>query len=347
MGYYIYLCGVKEGKETHNGMPAAKRALYALLGRLLSALGKAPWLVLDCIGAAVTFLARDVVRYRRRLVRRNLADSFPELSPGERRGIERRFYRHLGDYFTETLKLRHISESELMERMRFSGTELVDKYLEQGRDIVIYTSHFGNWEWITSMGLWCRTASTADYAHVYRPLKNQWFDRWWLTLRQRYNVSLPMRTVFRELLLRRKANRRWITGFLSDQKPSHKGSTFTADFLRRPTPFIYGTEELARKLDAVAMLFDTEVAGRHSYHSTVRLIAEHPSELPEGEITRRYVQNLEEQIRRTPEAYLWSHNRWRISKNELSRNSRRISKNELSRNSRRIAKNELKNSRKE
>lgn len=307
----------KGGKAPERRLTRRLRLSFAPLGGLLWALGLAPWPVLDLVGRAVTFIARDVVRYRCRIVRRNIADSFPELPEKERRRIERRFYRHLGDYFTETLKLRHMKPAELMKRMEFRDTGLIDKYLSEGRDIVIYTSHFGNWEWITSISLWCRTASEADFAHVYRPLKQPWFDRWWLTLRQKYNVSLPMKSVFRELLLRRRAGRRWITGFLSDQKPSHAGTVREAEFLNRPTPFIYGTEELARKLDAVVMLFDTEVTGRHRYRSTVKLIAEHPASLPEGEITRRYAANLEVQIRRTPEAYLWSHNRWRLKKDEL------------------------------
>lgn len=293
-------------------VPLWMKLVFAPLGFSLFLLSLLPLPLLYPLADLLGFVAHSVVRYRRKLVSRNIADSLPQLDEVERRKIVRRFYRRLGDYFVETLKMRSISKKDMKRRMTFDGADLVDDYLRQGRDIVIYTSHFGNWEWITSFSLWCSQYPAAEFAHVYRPLKQPWFDRWWLCLRGRFNISIPMKSVLRQLFTWRREDKRWITGFLSDQKPSHAGTVRTVSFLGRPTPFIYGTEELARKLGAVVMLFDTEVVGRGRYHSTIRLITDDPASLPEGEITRLYADNLTEQIRRTPEAYLWSHNRWRL-----------------------------------
>lgn len=290
------------------------RIAFAPLCALLSLLGLLPWWMLWGVSDALAFLARDVVRYRRRLVERNLERAFPELSPGERQRIVRRFYRHLTDYFVETVKFRSMSAEALKRHMTFENTELIDKTLASGRDIVIYTSHFGNWEWITTMGLWCREAESAKFSHVYRPLRQPWFNRWFLRLRSRFNVSIPMKQVLRQLLTWRRDGVRFITGFLSDQKPSHAGKVFTVPFMGVDTPFIGGTEELAAKLDAVVMLFDTRVTGRGRYHSTIRLLTEHPRTLLPGELTRLYAANLTDQIRSCPPAYLWSHNRWRLPK---------------------------------
>lgn len=305
--------------DTHNAdlissrrVPPLMRIALAPLGWTLDALSLLPLRTLYPLADILGFAACHVVRYRRRLVERNIADSLPHLSAKERKKTVRRFYRRLGDYFVETIKMRTMSERQMKRRMTFEGTELVDNYLRQGREIVIYTSHFGNWEWITSMGLWCESYPGEIFAHVYRPLKQPWFDRWWLRLRGRYNRSIPMRNVLRQLLTWRRDGRRWITGFLSDQKPSHAGTVRNVEFLGRETPFIFGTEELARKLGAVVMLFDTEVKSRGRYHSTIRLLTDDPASLPEGELTRLYAANLTEQIRRSPEAYLWSHNRWRL-----------------------------------
>lgn len=293
------------------------RIAFAPLGWLLRGLSLLPMPVLYALARPVTFLARDVARYRRRIVHANIHDSFPDMEEKERTRIERLFYRHLSDYFVETVKFSGMSAQQVRKRMTFENTELIDKTLNSGRDIVIYTSHFGNWEWITSMGLWCESSGSARFAHVYRPLRQPWFDRWFLRTRSRYNVSIPMKEVFRRLLLWRRDEIRWITGFLSDQKPSHAGRIFTVPFLGRPTPFIGGTEELACKLDAVVMYFDTEVKERGHYHSVIRLLTDTPRSLVPGEITARYAAALEKQIRRRPEAYLWSHNRWRLKKEEL------------------------------
>lgn len=292
----------------------AQRILFFPLGVFLRVLGLLPLSVLYLPASLMAWLARDVFRYRRRIVHENIRDSFPAMGDGERARIERRFYRHLADYIVETIKLPVMGRIALMHRMRFRGTGLIDKIAESGRDIVIYTSHFGNWEWITSMGLWCKCWPQTKFSHVYRPLRQRWFNRWFLRARSRFNVSIPMRSVFRQLLTWRRRDQRWVCGFLSDQKPSHAGRVYTVPFLGRATPFIGGTEELACKLNAVVLYFDTTVDGRGRYTCTVRMLSEHPREEEPGAITRRYAATLEAQIRRTPEAYLWSHNRWRLPK---------------------------------
>lgn len=285
--------------------------LYAPLDFCLRALGHLPLGLLYPLADILGFAARYILRYRLWLVRRNIADCFPDMEESDRKRTVRLFYRHLADYFVETLRLPYMSETELGRRMRFENTELVDSMFEQGKSMVIYTSHFGNWEWITSMALHCRTRD-AVYAHVYRPLKNDFFDRWFLRLRSRFNTPVAKNHVVRQMLMWRRDGVRAITGFLSDQKPSHSGSTVNVDFLGRTTPFIYGTEEIAHKLGLPVLCFDTRCESRGHYVSTIRLIASDPSELPEGEITRRYAANLEATIRSCPAAYLWSHNRWRL-----------------------------------
>ena len=66
-----------------------------------------------------------VLRYRLKVVRRNLAASFPEKSEQERRAIERGFYHHFADYIVETLKLAHISLEELQRRAYVQNPEAV------------------------------------------------------------------------------------------------------------------------------------------------------------------------------------------------------------------------------
>lgn len=293
-------------------VPALMRVLMAPLGLLLLLLGHLPLRLLYLLSDCLACVACDMVRYRRTLVRANLALCFPEKSESERLLIERRFYRHLTDYFVETLKFRTMSARKLKRHMTFGNTELIDSTLASGRDIIIYTSHFGNWEWITSMGLWCLESATAKFSHVYRPLRQPWFNRWFLTLRSRYNVSIPMKRVLRQLISWRHEGTHFITGFLSDQKPSHAGKVYTVPFMGVDTPFIGGTEELAAKLDAVVMIFDTRVLSRGRYMSDIRLLTTSPRSLEPGRLTAMYAACLEQQIRSCPPAYLWSHNRWRL-----------------------------------
>ena len=50
---------------------------------------------------------------------------------------------------------------------------------------------------------------------------------------------------------------------------------------------------------------------RGHYHFDYFLLCDDPKALPEGELIRRYVQHLEDNIRLQPDLYLWSHKRWK------------------------------------
>lgn len=293
-----------------------EKIIYIPLGAMLWMMSKTPFAILYLAADMIAFCAYYIVGYRRKLVRRNIADSFPEMNHSDLIKTEKKFYRHLANYFVETIKLKGMSEKQLKRRMKFKNTELIDNLFKQGKSIIIYTSHYGNWEWITSVAKWCDTKD-AVFAHVYRPLKNRWFDSFFLKLRSIYNVSIPMKNVFRQLVVWKKSSTLSITGFLSDQKPDFGGQTITVNFLGRPTPFIYGTEELARKLGLAVLYFDTNIERRGYYFSRICMITDDASKEPEGFITRKYVENLDATVRRNPFAYLWSHNRWRLPKNEI------------------------------
>lgn len=292
-------------------LPLSTRLLYAPLGALLWIIAHTPFRLAYFGADILAWLAGSVVKYRRSLVRRNIADSFPEMTEKERRKTERGFYRHLADYFIETVKFSAMSERDIMKHIRFENTDEIDSLFDAGKNMAIYTSHYGNWEWITSMGLWCRHKD-AIYGHVYRPLTNRWFDRFFLRIRSRFNLSIPLRQVFQKMARMKAGSEKFIVGFLSDQKPDITSTTVTTEFLSRPTPFTEGTEKLARRLGLALLYFDMRSDRRGYYTARIVKIADNAADLEEGEATRRYAALLEKSIRRNPALYLWSHNRWRL-----------------------------------
>lgn len=281
---------------------------------LLKACALLPLSVLYPISDILAWTMRHIVRYRLNVVRANLSACFPNASDADLRHIERDFYRNFADYFVETIKLLHISDAEMRQRMVFENIELVDSLFDKGKSIVAYFSHCGNWEWAPSITLWSRHYQNADvrFAQVYRPLKAKWADSFFLKLRSRFgSVSFPKRSVFRDLIEMRRDKIRYITGFMSDQKPSHGDPTLVLEFLNRPTAMITGTETLARKLDTAVIYFDMYKTSRGHYKIILRPIADSASTEPQGDITRRYAELLSATIERNPAIWLWSHKRWK------------------------------------
>ncbi|MCM1065970.1 MAG: acetyltransferase [Muribaculaceae bacterium] len=288
---------------------------YHLLAGVLTILALLPLPMLYVLADLLFFLVYHVVRYRRKLVSANLAACFPEKSEAERKAIEKAFYHNFADYIVETIKLLHISDATMSGRMQFDGLDIIDSLVGSGRSIIVYFAHCGNWEWAPSMTLHVahKPSDSVKYCQVYRPLRSHTFDRLMLKVRSRFgSLSFAKKTVLRDLIMLRKEDITSVTGFMSDQKPSHGDPTVVTTFLGRPTAFISGTETLARKLGMAAIYWDTEKISRGHYRITCRLLADEPEALPPHELTLRYARALEATIRRNPSIWLWTHNRWKI-----------------------------------
>ena len=278
---------------------------------MFKALALLPFCVLYVLSDFVYFLLYHVVRYRRKVVEDNLAKCFPDKTQEERKLIERGFYRHFADCFVETIKLLHISDREVKRRITFENVELIDRLTKAGKSIVVYFSHCGNWEWAPSVTLHTTTGGV-EYCQVYRPLRNRAFDRLMLKVRSRFGShSFAKATVFRDLLHLKKDGIVSVTGFMSDQKPSHGDPTYVTMFLNRPTAFITGTETLATRMGMAAVYWDMEKISRGHYRIVTRLLDDGSHQAPRGELTQNYALLLETTIRRNPSIWLWTHKRWK------------------------------------
>ena len=102
---------------------------------LLSALARLPLRVLYPLSDGIGFLLYHLVRYRRKLVRRNLTSAYPTKPKKEIKAIERAFYRFFCDYVVETIRLLRISEEEVRQRFRFTNMELIERLSEDGKPL--------------------------------------------------------------------------------------------------------------------------------------------------------------------------------------------------------------------
>lgn len=291
--------------------------LYAPLKALLHLVALLPLGVLYGVSSLLYYIVYYVVRYRRKVVARNLSRSFPEKSAAEIRRIEKDFYRFFADYMVETIKLLHISDNEMRRRMEFVDAEVVDRFTSQGRSVMLLLGHYGNWEWVPSLTLWCSMGDNVVGSQIYRPLSNKWFDEFFLHLRSRFGTEgIPTQSTLRALLQYRRQGKVFLTGFISDQAPRWSHSYQWATLFGRRTTVITGYETVAKKLDMAVVYLDVELVKRGYYKATFRLLEENPTQCPEQDIVERYIQALETTIRRKPHAWLWTHDRWKQSPNE-------------------------------
>lgn len=258
-----------------------------------------------------------VIGYRIKVVRENLEASFPEKTIHELRQIERRFYHRLCDYFVETVKMKTMSRKEIRRRMVFKGTELVNECVNEGQSCAVYLGHTFNWEWITSLPLW--VTEKAHCGQLYHALENSTFDRLFLNLRQRWGAEcIALVDILRKTIEYKQKQQPTVFGYIGDQVPHWNNIHHWCQFLNHDTPVMTGTERIAIKNQQALFFLQVKQIKRGYYEATFRLMTRTPQMLKEYEATDIYFQMLEENIRQQPELWLWSHNRWKRTREEFN-----------------------------
>ena len=293
------------------------KILYYIVYGLWYMLSLLPLRVHYVLSDVIFLLLYHILGYRKKVVRTNLQTSFPEKSQEELKQIERDFYHFFCDYMVESVKMMTISEQEMRRRMVFKNMEAVDNILAEGQSIALYLGHYCNWEWVTSLPLWL--PANIQPGQIYHPIENRLTDQLFLRARQHFNsLCIPMHDTLRRLLEFTKNNRPMIIGYISDQKPHWVNIHHWVDFLHHDTPVLTGTERIVRKLNHAVFYIDMQRKRRGYYEAELKLITRHPQQMHEFEITDIYYQMLEKTIRRAPAYWLWSHDRWKRTREEFN-----------------------------
>ncbi len=293
---------------------------YYILLFLVKAISYIPFKVLYILSDMLYFPLYFLVRYRREVVRRNLTESFPDKSTDEIIAIEKKFYHSFIDIVLESCKLISISPEEMKRRMKFTQVEMVNEKLREGKSISVFLGHYGNWEWISSAGLWLN--KEAVVAQIYHKLHNKSMDRIMLNMRERMgNTCVEMYKTARFMSNATKSDKPHIIGFIADQSPRKRDAKYFIPFLNHMVPVLTGTEKVTKHYGYEAAYLSMKKIKRGYYECEFTTLHPDPQSLPDYELTSIYFKRLEQDIVQQPELYLWSHNRFKhAQKTEDSKN---------------------------
>lgn len=276
-----------------------------LLLRLLSRL-PLPFLYFlsDLLFVGVYYL----LRYRRKIVLKNLRSSFPEKKKEELYKIARQFYRNLCDYGVETLKLLTISEKELKKRFFFENQEAVNNYAKEKQSVIYLAAHQFNWEW-SMVSASASLQLAIDF--VYQKVNSNFFNTLIMACRTRFGAyPIERQKVAREAISRKHILRGIAT--VTDQYPGHfKDKKFVHPFLHQNTAFFFGANQMVQLMQYPVFFMNIEKLKRGYYKGTFIQIGTPPYDKDDRRMIIRYIEELESSIRKTPEVYLWSHDRWK------------------------------------
>jgi KDO2-lipid IV(A) lauroyltransferase len=254
-----------------------------------------------------------VVKYRQKVVRKNLVNSFPYKSKKEIEHIEKKFYRHLCDYFVETIKTLRLSDKEVSKRMKFENPEIINRLTKNGNTCFLSLGHYGNWEWVPSIGMYLQ--NNVEQGLIYKQLSSEAFNRLFLNIRNRFSpVPIEKNSALRKIIKQRNDGKAMVIGFLTDQRPPKYQEQYWTTFLNQDTLVQMGMERIARQLGFAIVYLDVVKVKRGHYVGKFFVITPDASQEEEFAVMERYMRRLEETILNEPAYYLWSHNRWKFKR---------------------------------
>ena len=254
-----------------------------------------------------------IFSYRKKVVRKNLELAFPEKSKKERRRIERENFRNLTDIFLETFKSNNIKEKDLIERFSFKNPELLEKIYNNNQEVIVMCSHYCSWEWVFVIQKITKFKINA----IYKKLSNKYFDKWTKDRRSRYGANMiSTKDTYREVSRLSKLKSLNFYGFASDQSPKKSKAVYWGNFLNNWVPIHTGAEVIAKKYNMATVFMDVQKVKRGYYEASFSLITEKPNSFKKFELTDKYIEFVEKQVRNKPEYYTWTHKRFKHRKNK-------------------------------
>lgn len=270
-------------------------ALFRLLARL-------PLSWLHGAGAALGWLVYSASPSYAARLRENLYASGVCDSEERCRAMLRAAVAETGKGATELIAIWFGSEQSVARLVvECERWDIVEAARARGNGIIFLTPHLGCFEISALYG-----AQRMPLTVLYRPPKKRWIEPLMVAGRQRWQAVVAPANLKGVRMLYKALARGEAVGLLPDQAPG-VGEGVWADFFGRPAY----TMTLVRRLQrasgaAVIMAFAERLPAGRGYRLHLEELPASP--LDEAALNRA----VEAQVRRCPEQYLWSYNRYKI-----------------------------------
>lgn len=290
--------------------PLRHRTEYALYRGAKGVIRALPHPAARSLGHGLGDLSWALAGRRRRIAVDNLRHAFPELGEAACRRLARVSFRHLGAAACDAISASRFDLVELCRRLRYEGWEHLEEAARtRSGGFFGLTAHLGCWEIAAQV-----TGAYFGPLHVVgRPLDNPYLDRELTSLRARFgNLLIPKQGAARRILRALAAGE--MVGLLVDQRVKPQEG-IRVPFFGRPalaTPLL-AQLSLRTGAPVVPIFCFPEPEGRYRY--AVRPAVEPPAgesgEAAVAALTRRYLEVMEQEIRRRPGQWMWMHDRWK------------------------------------
>ena len=287
-----------------------RRLEYALFAGLISLLNYSPSWLLNLEKKALVFFLKKGSPRHARLIGHNLALAFPEAPAPQLDGLKRRIYDHFGRIFIEIARtFARRNPGAILARTRVNRMDILERALEKKRGVIVFSAHFGNWEWIP---LILSDRLGRNVHSIARPMDNPLIEKKVRAFRE----AMGSRVIYKQgslrtILQRLAANE--LVYLLIDQNTVPREGVFVDFFANKASAITTVSQLYLKKGIPVVPVFL-----HYEGEAIVLDVLPEIDYAPRGdaaaaliELTQQLTWLIEAQVRKFPEQWFWFHDRWK------------------------------------
>lgn len=245
--------------------------------------------------------------YRKKIILGNIQRAFPHKTEEEQILICKKFYRHFCNLILESIKAFTISEKEVKKRVVCRNPELINRYYDKKKSVILAGGHFNNWEiFAVAVDMLIKHQAIG----IYKPLTSAYFDKKMYDTRSKYGLYMISTKIVKQVM-DEEVDRLTATIFAIDQSPSNPDKAHWMKFLNQDSAVLTGTEKYAKEYNYPVLYGRINKEKRGYYSFELFEVTDTPLDTEDGEITEKITRMLEQDINAAPEYWLWSHRRWK------------------------------------
>ena len=237
---------------------------------------------------------------------KNLKNALPNSTDSQRKKILSRMWFNYGQILSEYMFIKNFRKSEKFSKKIFiKNQEVLDQIKIDNEPVIFISGHFNNFE-LMAMHI---EKSGIDLAAVYRPLNNKFLNPLMEKIRRKYICKKQIKKGIsgtKEIL--RYFKKGTSIALMIDQRVSEgiKCNFFNREALTTTIP-----AQFVKKFNC--KIVPIYIERKNGYQFKLEIFK--PIEFTKNEnveiITSDLNQVLEKMIRRNPEQWIWTHNRWK------------------------------------
>jgi len=288
--------------------------LYKLFGFLLWVL---PHKIVLQLMKILAWIAYILSKKHRNIIHKNLDLAFkPPLNKADKKKIGIHAFINLIDTVFGIIRRDGMKRNDVIQNITFEGDEIIDKYIHEGKNFILVTGHYGNWELLSQA---IAIKFNLKLVGVGRKIDSDVMDQVLKENRERFNVEM----VYKKGAMKgciKAINQGKTIGILTDQNIDISQS-IDVDFFGHTSTHTLLASILSRKfgLDLIPAFITTEdyINYRVNIYQPIRTVKTDHQEQDLTTMTQAQADIMAQVIKQNPKQWFWMHRRWKSYYSEM------------------------------